>query len=1018
VFHATIKKQLEKEYSPADYNKYLQASFHYSTDELVQMGKTFNYKRVRIMLSLSKPLKAGDTAQYHKKDDYYLQEGGFWQGKGAEELGLSGQINHDDFSAVLKGLRPGTEEKLRQDKNSVKERAANDITFSAPKSISILALADERVKTAHDKAVSRVLDFIEQNNTQARVQKNGDRRAVHTGNMVVGKFDHITSRAMDPQLHTHCVVANLTMDHNGNWKALHNDSIFKDQLVLGRIYRNELAYEMKAIGYGNEIISRDDSFFESKGVEKGLRDGFSTRRKQVEKKVKEFKEAGLYSDLSDAKVHEIAALGSRAKKDQDVDKLVLRQEWMEIIKNITGKSLDEIKKDALRLGKENEATIPLNEAIARASELITLNDSVFMKKNVLAITAKLTLGNYNLTELENAFEKQIELGKLIKLGEKTTAKNGIDCYTTPSMQRTENDVLEMVNRSKDQFKAMGSPEEINNFLDQKEKENSEGQGGKKFKFKDAQRKAAIIVLSSTDRVNIIQGDAGTGKTAYTKIINNFAESKNRKVFGIGFTGKAAMELNNVGIEAYTIDAFLGKKIEHDGVKNIISDEKSIKLKQGDILLMDEASMTGSRHLNKLLKLTEAANVKLVIQGDSKQLSSISAGRMHDILQSKTDVARAVLTEGVRQKEGSFAHENFLTFQNKGLPSVVDNLEEQKNLFIRTKKKELIKGTIGAYLKMREEGKTVILTDLNKDKNHLNKLIRKSLIESGELKKQDFEFDVLTSKGLSGNKTASSNFYKVGQKLSFNERFDGRIKINDLYKISEVDGQKNKIKVDGEAGKPFWVNLNTNSDKITIFEKDKRQFSKGDEVVFLKNDKNLKVQNGTLGKVVSVKKNGTMRVAVTESGKTDFKEFRMSDSGENKYQYIDHGYALTVHKSQGATFDNTVVYHNGKEIIGSANSFYVATTRAKEKTQVFTNDVENLKDQSFKWQRKASTLDDYSVELKSGKEILDKLMPEEKELPNVQIEIPEVEKSVEKQNIENCKDGAKKEERELQLERSL
>ncbi|MFZ2634188.1 MAG: MobF family relaxase [Desulfosalsimonadaceae bacterium] len=975
------------------------------------------------MLSLSAPLKAGDAAQYHKKDDYYLQEGGFWHGKGAEDLGLTGQIDHDNFAEVLKGLRPGTEEKLRLDKNSITDRAAIDLTFSAPKSVSIMALADERVKGAHDEAVSTILDYIEQNNAQARLQKNGDRRAVHTGNIVVGKFDHITSRAMDPQLHTHAVLMNLTKDQNGNWKALHNDTLFTDKMVLGRLYRNQLAYNLKQIGYGIEITNRDDSFFEIKGVGKIIIDEFSSRRKQVEDKVKEFKAAGLYSDLSDAKLHEVAALGSRVKKEQDVDKLLLRQGWIETIKSASGKSLEAIQKNAIKLGNENEKNISLSEAVPRASELITLKDAVFMKKNILAETAKLTLGSYSTTELETAFEKNIELGKLIKLGEKTTAKNGIECYTTPSMQRTENNVLEMVTRSKDQFDAMGSPEEINQFLDQQEKEfekeNNAGQGGnKKFKFKEAQRKAAIVVLSSTDRVNIIQGDAGTGKTAYTKIINSFAESKNKKVFGIGFTGKAAMELNKVGIEAFTIDAFLKKNIEHGGTRPVMPDENSIRLRQGDIILMDEASMTGSRHLNKILKISEEANVKLVIQGDSKQLASISAGRMHDILQNKTDVAKVVLKEGVRQREGSFAHENFITFQNKGLSAVVDNLEYQKNLFIRTRKKELIKGTIDAYLKMREDGKSVILTDLNKDKDHLNNLIRKKLIESGELKKQDFEFNVLTSKGLSGNKTASSNFYKVGEALSFNERFDSRIKINDLYKISEVDNQGNKIKVDGESGKPFWVNLNDNSEKISVYEKSRRAFSKGDEVVFLKNDKTLKVQNGTLGKVVSVKRNGTMRVAVTEAGKTEFKEFSMSDSGEKKYNYVDHGYALTVHKSQGATFDNTVVYHNGKEIIGSANSFYVATTRAKEKTQVFTNDLEKLKDQSFKWQQKASTLDDYSVELKSGKDILDKLMPQQKEIHQEPKEISPGEKRIENQNAENFKQGAQKENFEIELERSL
>ena len=967
------------------------------------------------MLSLSAPLRARDASNYHKKDDYYLQEGGFWHGDGAEKLGLSGQINHEEFSEVLKGLRPGTNEKLRQDKGSLNDRAAIDLTFSAPKSVSIMALADEGVKNAHDSSVARILDYIEKNNAQARVQKNGRRRAVHTENVVVGKFDHITSRAMDPQLHTHCVLMNLTQDPKGAWKALHNDSLFTDKMVLGRLYRNELAYQLKNRGYGIEIKDREESFFEIKGVPETIIDEFSSRRKQVEKEVKELKASGKYSDLSDAKIHEIAALGSRVKKEQGVDKILLRKEWMETIKNASGKSLNNIQKKSIRLGKKNDKSISLNEAVPRASELITLNDSVFMKKNIMAESAKLTLGNYSTTEIETAFRNNIAMGKLINLGERVAAKNGIACFTTPGMQKTENKILEMVNRSKNQFEALGDEKEINQFLDQKEKENEKennsGQGGtKKFKFKAAQRKAVLAVLSSTDRVNIIQGDAGTGKTVYTKEINSFADTKNRQVFGIGFTGKAAMELSKVGINAFTIDAFLKKNIEYDGKNNSGPEENSIRLGQGDILLMDEASMTGSRHLNKILNICEAAKVKLVIQGDSKQLASISAGRMHDILQEKAKVTKVELTEGVRQKQGSFAHENFITFQKKGLPSVIENLKEQGNLFTRSVKKELIKGTIEAYLKMRQEGKTVILTDLNKDKNHLNKLIRKRLIESGDIKKQNYEFDVLTNKGLSGKKTSSSNLYQVGNRISFNERVNGRTKANDLYKISEVDNQKNQIKVIDESGKSLWVNLNEHSEKISVFEKNKRHFSKGDEVVFLKNDKSLKVQNGTLGKIVSLKKNGNMRVAVTKSGKTEFVEFNISKSGEKAYQYVDHGYALTVHKSQGATFDNTVVYHNGKESIGSANSFYVATTRAKEKTQVFTNDIEKLKDQSYRWQRKSSTLDRYENNLKPGLDVLKELMPEQNKFSHS--------KNIEKIKTEKYKQDLEKTDVDLNLERSL
>ncbi len=281
------------------------------------------------MLSISKPMSAGKAGQYFAKDDYYLSEKGEWQGVGADTLGLSGEIVPQDFQALMGGTDAKTGEVLNPGKGD-KHRAAIDVTFSAPKSVSIMAIADPEVKAAHEAAVSKTLAFIERNNAQTReVDSVGRRQTVNTGNLAIAKFNHIVSRELDPQLHTHSVIANLTRKEDGSWKSLHNDTLFKDQKPLGRIYRNELALELRSLGYGIEITDRDQTFFEIKGVSSELIQGFSTRREQIEQEVKRLKETGAYRGVSKPRLYEIAALGSRARKQGGITKEDLQESWSE-----------------------------------------------------------------------------------------------------------------------------------------------------------------------------------------------------------------------------------------------------------------------------------------------------------------------------------------------------------------------------------------------------------------------------------------------------------------------------------------------------------------------------------------------------------------------------------------------------------------------------------------------------------------------------------------------------------------
>lgn len=220
-------------------------------------------------------------AQRHlRQSDYYDQNRtveGRWCGRGAELLGLKGEVTSEDFEAVRQGLDPQTGEFLRQRHSAdriasngaeqSKARSLYDMTFSAPKSVSVMAVVagDERLVAAHTTAVREALEEAEKYSaTRVRLAGLNENRA--TGNWIVASYTHDTSRQLDPQLHTHAVAANLTYDGTeGRWKALQASGLYERRSYLTEVYRNTLAREVRALGY--EVENRHDVRGRDKGFE-------------------------------------------------------------------------------------------------------------------------------------------------------------------------------------------------------------------------------------------------------------------------------------------------------------------------------------------------------------------------------------------------------------------------------------------------------------------------------------------------------------------------------------------------------------------------------------------------------------------------------------------------------------------------------------------------------------------------------------------------------------------------------
>jgi conjugative relaxase-like TrwC/TraI family protein len=280
------------------------------------------------MLTFSFVKESRQAANYYEEtDDYYTKEGhrGEWDGNGAEALGLEGGVDREVFKSLLEGRLPdGTQVRKPAPKTSngkkANARLGIDFTFSAPKSVSIVALVanDRRVIEAHDAAVKDALGLME-SKVVARQKIKGISFREHTNNFVVAKFQHDLSRDQDPQLHTHAIAMNLTQRKDGRWTALANEEMLKGVKVVGAYYRAQLAQRLQDMGY--EIRATRDGF-EMASVSDDAIKMFSQRSRSIEDQLSA---QGLTRDSATGGQKQTITKNTRKRKTES-DRKALRQE--------------------------------------------------------------------------------------------------------------------------------------------------------------------------------------------------------------------------------------------------------------------------------------------------------------------------------------------------------------------------------------------------------------------------------------------------------------------------------------------------------------------------------------------------------------------------------------------------------------------------------------------------------------------------------------------------------------------
>jgi len=490
-----------------------------------------------------------DANYFHASSDhaveYYAQDQGqeqgkiegWWQGKLAERLNLLGkEITKENVEKIASMIRNG-------------ERLGLDITYSAPKSVSLAysLLGDERIKEAHEKAVRVANKWLEKSLVQTR-QGHAGKEKVEAKGVAIANYTHFVSRAHDPQLHTHSLLINAVIrSTDGEIRALEPIKIFEYQKALDQIYKNELARELQSLGYSIEMKDRKGNF-EIRGFSQEVIDKFSERKEQIEKAFEALKDK--IEIRNEAAIKDMLAIKTREAKEP-LSKEELEKRWegklneLGLTKEDLRKAVEEAKTKTKELSKKE-----VKEYVKEACNILHENESAFTVEKLNEITLKLSMAQagagervISINEVENAIKDLKRQGYLVSLD------NGY--MTTKEMLQIEKEVIDYIQKTNNTVKAI----ELDNEKIEKAIKEFEAKVG--YQMTNDQKNAVYHILQSRDKILGIQGDAGTGKTTVFQFVREELEKKGYTVRGITPTGKAADVMSReAGIKTQTVDSFL------------------------------------------------------------------------------------------------------------------------------------------------------------------------------------------------------------------------------------------------------------------------------------------------------------------------------------------------------------------------------------------------------------------------------------------------------------------------------
>ena len=911
------------------------------------------------MLSVATVRSAGGAASYFAADNYYTREQGQgeWFGKGAEALGLTGKVDPKVFEALLQGRLPdGT----RVGREGI-HRAGIDLTFSMPKSWSLIALVggDRRIIEAYGEAVKATLAWAEKNAAQARVDTGSGQRLVQTGNLVIGLFEHDTSRAQEPQSHFHAVVANVTQLPSGEWRALRNDKLWSLNTLLNTMTMAHFRMSVEAMCYRVGDRSKHGNF-EAAGIARNMIMAFSTRRQQILEKI-----AGMASRTPEA--FHAATLMTREHKAQIEDRVSLYAGWKETAAAV-GLNLDAVRAEAdARLAARSGIGVRVGQAMAPvvakardlassfASALGLRSDDPYLPRTFpnktgsevaaahavasairhleqreagFALTdvykAALDFGlPTTIAEVDRAVERQIAKGNLQRGADE---RSGM--VTTAQALGTERRILAGVDAGRGATQPILSADLAAGSL------QAFAQARSGYALNAGQEAAGRMMFASRDRIVAIQGVAGAGKSSVLAPAARLFEAQGHKVMGLAVQNTLVRMLErDTGIPSMTLARF----IRGYGPDAKAPNADSLK---GAVLIVDEASMLPNADL---LKLVDIANrheaARLVFVGDTRQLGAVDAGKPFALVQ-EAGIEAARVETNVRARDNTVravAAAAQAGNVSKALQLLGGKVIEAEGTVVEQATRQWLS------LPRAERDRTMIFASGRRLRDAVNTSVQDGLLKQGELEQQGLQLQVLDRVNLTNEELRYSHHYLPGRVLEVTRAIREQRLGAGRYTVSEVD-QNGRVELRDQHGKahrftPDRVRPDAKGaadTRLALYDPKTRTIHPGDQIRWTANDHERDLLNADRAKVTAIDKG---QVHVETSGGVKL----ALPANDSMLARIDLAYAFNAHMAQGVTADRAIVVMEAHDTrLLTRQNFLVSVTRVRDDLTVFVDQADKAK----------------------------------------------------------------------------
>jgi conjugative relaxase-like TrwC/TraI family protein len=829
------------------------------------------------MLRVTQQDSAKGAKRYYASADYY-SEGqeiiGSWGGKGARMLGLEGVVDKASFERLCDNLDPRDGKQLTIRTRS-ERRVGYDFTFSVPKSVSLLyaMTGDKEILDAFRSAVDETMRDIEAE-MKTRVRRGGKDEDRVTGNAIWAEFIHTTSRPVDgipdPQLHAHCFVFNSTWDtQERRWKAGQFGQLKADAPFFQAGFRVRLANKLQDLGFGVER-KRDD--FEVAGVPLAAIRRFSRRTGKIEQVAAE-------RGITDAKRKAELGAETRETKNHEMSWDQLRKAWDSGLTDKERQVLAETHRREVPYGRPIQGE---GEAVDYAVDHSYVREAVVSERKLLTEALKRGVGAVTV----EGVKRELAHRPLI-----WGSHNGREMATSKDMLAAESRVITFARDGRGRFRPLGDPD----------------RPCSRDWFNDGQKAAVRHVLGSRDRVTIVRGVAGTGKTTLEQEIGEALEASGQRVVAVAPTTGASRVLRE---EA----GFAGA----DTVARFLKDEKMQASARGGVVLVDEASMLGTRDMVRLFETAQGVDARVILVGDKRQHRSVAAGEPLKLLEQRAGVQVAEVTEILRQS-GNYKKAAAALSEGRAADGLgeLDRLGWVKEIPDGERYRALAEAYLAATHEKKKNGEgksALVVSPTRAEGARITQTIRAALKADKKLVKEQ-SLDAWVPAHLTDAEKRDATQYDAGCMLQFHQNAPGQKKGSRV-----VVGEDTKLPLEF-------------ADRFEVYRPARLELAVGDRVRVTANGKTRdgkhKLANGALLSVQGFTPQGD---AIVDHGWVIARDFG----------HLAHGYCVTSHASQGKTVDKVFVGVAAESLPAvNERSLYVAGTRGKEQAVIFTDDKKEL-----------------------------------------------------------------------------